>query len=320
RRGEGWLAADPLLDRWIAIDGQGARPVGAAPERARDLQVRVGEALFFTSLLAPHARSDGRSSRFTCETCHFEGGVDGRVHYTGRDDVHAATKPLLGLFVNRPHFSRALDRTLAVMVDNEFAVANRGSSVGPRFSVDPAGTPWVRELGLDHPLDPETLRQAFMEFLVAFEHEPNPRARGRQRFSEQEREGAALFERHCEGCHQARVQTDDAATRVPPTQWEQHVFAAHAGIVWASEQRVRTGILPLVHAEGARVTSLRRLALKRPYFTNGSAADLDAVLAAVELTPAFAHGPGRASTAGVESHASLTAEQRAALRAFLELL
>jgi hypothetical protein len=320
--GDGWLAADPLLDRWVAIDARGARAVGPVPSAKRELPVRVGEALFFTSLLAPHATSDGHHSRFSCETCHFEGTVDGRVHYTGRDDVHAATKPLLGLFVNRPHFSRALDRTIAVMVDNEFAVANRGSEVGPRFSIDPAQTPWLRELGLDAPMDPEALRRAFIEFLVAFDHEPNPRARGRSSFSEREREGARAFERHCEGCHQARLQTDEIATRVPPSQWEQQVFSPHAAIVWASEQRVRTGIEPLVHPEGARVTSLRRLALKRPYFTNGSAPDLDAVLAMVELAPAFAHGGARVDADDREAaaHTRLTAEQRAALRAFLELL
>lgn len=318
----GWLAADPLLDRWVAIDGDGAHTVGRAPTAARDPMVRLGEALFFTSLLAPQAKSDGRSSRFTCETCHFEGTVDGRVHYTGRGDVHAATKPLVGLFVNRPHFSRALDRTIAVMVDNEFTVANRGSAAGPRFAVDPAATPWLAELGVTSPMDPDALRRAFIEFLIAFDHEPNPRARGRTRFDDRERRGAELFERHCEGCHQARLQTDDPATRVPPSGWEALVLSERAPIVWATEQRMRTGIVPLVHDEGARVTSLRRLALKRPYFTNGSAADLDAVLAAVELAPAFAHAraPAGEPTAPSSAGVGLTIDDRAALRAFLELL
>ena len=318
--GTGWLAADPLLDRWVVLADDGARVVGRAPTSTRDPQVRVGEALFFTSLLAPHAKSDGRSSRFTCETCHFEGGGDGRVHYTGREDVHAATKPLLGLFPNRPHFSRALDRTMAVMVDNEFAVANRGSDVGPLFGVDPQETPWVRELGVDAPLGPDELRRAFVEFFVAFDHEPNPRARGRTTFDAQEKQGAELFATHCESCHQARLQTDDARTRVPPSRWEALVLSPRAPIVWATEQRMKTGIVPLVHREGARVTSLRRLALKRPYFTNGSAADLDAVLAAVVLAPAFAHGPVGDQSPGAERASALDEEQRAALRAFLELL
>ncbi|HWB78240.1 MAG TPA: hypothetical protein VG755_24915 [Nannocystaceae bacterium] len=320
RSTSGWLAADPLLDRWVVLDDDGVRAVGLASTVARDPMVRVGEALFFTSLLAPHAKSDGRSSRFTCETCHFEGGGDGRVHYTGRGDVHAATKPLVGLFPNRPHFSRALDRTMAVMVDNEFAVANRGSEVGPRFSVDPNETPWVRELGVAQTLGPDELRRAFIEFLIAFDHEPNPRAQGRRAFDAQQRRGAELFATHCERCHQARLQTDDASTRVPPSRWEALVLSPRAPIVWATEQRMKTGIVPLVHEEGARVTSLRRLALKRPYFTNGSAADLDAVLGAVVLAPAFAHGPNADRTGGPDTASRLDDEQRAALRAFLELL
>jgi hypothetical protein len=308
---EGWLGADPLLDAWVAIDGEHVELAHAKP--VQDPKVRLGEALFFTSLLAPHAKSDGRSSRFTCETCHFEGGVDGRVHYTGRADVHAATKPLFGLFRNRPHFSRALDRTIAVMVDNEFAVANRGSDVGPYFAIDDTQTPWVRQLGVTGERDPDALREAFIEFLVAFEHEPNPRTRGRTQLDAREQEGMALFQQHCERCHEARLQTDDPATRVPPQRWAELVLSPTGPIVWATEQRMQTGIVPLVHPEGARVTALRRLAQKHPYFTNGSADDLDAVLARVVLAPEFAHD-------GDGSAPALDADERAALRAFLELL
>ena len=40
--------------------------------------VLAGVALFFTDLIAPENVSSGTHSRFTCETCHFEGGVDGQ--------------------------------------------------------------------------------------------------------------------------------------------------------------------------------------------------------------------------------------------------
>lgn len=323
----GWLGANPLLDAWVRIDEDGGhrivRPPGEAPPR--EVEVRVGEALFFTTLLAPQADSAGQGSRFTCETCHFEGTVDGRVHYTGREDIHAATKPLLGLFVNRPHFSRALDRTLAVMVDNEFAVANKG---GPpdladeraHFFVSPEQKPWLREIGVDAPLGPEALRLAFMAFFVAFEHETSPRAAGRTELSPLETKGAELFATHCESCHQARTVTDDPRTRTDPTKWPALVLSARGPLVWASETRVRTGILPYVHPEGARVTSLRRLWLKRPYFTNGSARTLDDVLSRVRLRPDFAHHfPDGADGAG-EAGSGLDAEARRALHAFLSLL
>lgn len=315
RVGDGWLGANPLLDRWVRLDDDGDvhLEAPAGPAAPRDPDVRVGEALFFTALLAPGADSTGRRSRFTCETCHFEGTVDGRVHFTGREDIHAATKPLLGLFVNRPHFSRAFDRTLAVMVDNEFDVANRGSPQGPQFSVSPASTPWLAVLGVEAPMGPEALRRAFMSFFVAFDHEPSPAVYGRTELTAIEREGARLFAEHCESCHQARTITDDPTTRVDPSRWPSLVLSPVGPLVWASETRVRTGVTPYVHPEGARVTSLRRLAIKRPYFTNGSARTLEDVLAAVRLRPDFAH-------AGGDATAGLDAEARRALLAFLVLL
>src|SRR5690606_24233104 len=122
----GPLAADPLLDGWVVDAGEEPRVV-PVPGASLDPEVRLGEALVFTTLMAPWNVAEGMRSRFTCETCHFEGYADGRIHYTGRGDVHAVTKPLLGLFNNRPHFSRALDRTMTIMVDNEFRAANKGN-------------------------------------------------------------------------------------------------------------------------------------------------------------------------------------------------
>lgn len=332
RMAEGWLAADPLLDRWVVVgdDGHVDTVASADPRPGAETSVRVGEALFFSHIMAPHASSDGHRSRFTCETCHFEGGVDGRVHYTGRADVHASTKSLLGLFVNRPHFSRALDRTLATMVDNEFAVANRGSAQGPSFALSPDDHPWLRTLGATEVLDAEALRRALVDFLVAFDHETAPevvallrearRSGDAPRFTAQERAGAAVFEQHCEGCHQARTVADDATTRVAPAQWEAQVLSTRGPLVWASDARLRTGIEPYVHPEGARVTSLRRLWIKRPYFTNGSAATLADVLARVRLRPSFSHAGGTAPGDRDDPRASLTADERAALAAFLALL
>ena len=60
--------------------------------------------MFFTTAMAPWNRTRGSLSRFTCETGHFEGGVDGRVHNSGRDDVRVTTRPLFGLANDRPYF------------------------------------------------------------------------------------------------------------------------------------------------------------------------------------------------------------------------
>ena len=311
-----FVVANPLLDAWVHIrpDAVDIVHVDDALSRARSADSRIGEALFFTTLMAPWDRSDGRLSRFTCETCHFEGYVDGRTHHTGRGDVRATTKPLLGLFNNRPHFSRALDPDMTTMVDNEFRVAGAKSDHDPWFSLSPDEFPWTRELGAgDATRTPVELRRALMTFFMDFTHRPNPVAVGRTGYSDAERAGAAVFRDKCESCHQARVVADDPRTRVPFERWEELVLSPQGPIVWACAEYAKTGVLPYVNERGARVVSLRRLYKKYPYFTNGSAKDLESVLARARVAGdgTFLHdGEG----------APLGDDERAQLSAFLDLL
>jgi len=313
------IFANPLFDAWVVEQAGESKlvPVPDAGAAPRSAELRVGEALAFTTLMAPNNRSTGALSRFSCETCHFEGGVDGRTHHTGRGAVHATTKPLLGLFNNRPYFSRALDPDLAKMVNNEFRVAGAGSGQDPWFSLETRRFGWLRELGVDErELGPERLRRSLMEFLMAFSHRPNSKSHEKSRLTSDERAGAELFRERCESCHAARLVSDEPATRVPFERWEALILSANAPIVWARAERERTGVEPYVHPNGARVPSLRRLYKKRPYFTNGSAADLEALLRSVRFTPArFYHQqPPADATLGLD------AEQRAKLHAFLDLL
>lgn len=324
-----FVAADALLDAWLVVEGEGdvrVQPIAGVPDDRTPSQ-RLGEALAFTTLMAPGATSEGKRSRFTCETCHFEGRVDGRVHFTGRADVHATTKTLRGLFPNRPHFSRALDRTTAKMVNNEFTVANRGTGRDPWFSIAVREhAPWLVHLGVeeDRQLDPVALRRALIDFFAVFTPEPNPAVRGLEQLPADAREGAELFSRHCESCHAARLVADDPASRVPFAAWESLVLSQAGPIVWARADRQRTGVEPYVHPEGARVPSLRRLWLDRPYLTHGRARTLEDVLGGVRLfaAPAHAHD-GRAArpARGPESHGRPpSADEIRALRAFLDLL
>ena len=198
------------------------------------------------------------------------------------------------------------------MIDNEFSVASRGTAFDPWFTLDPADHPWLSAVGVDAPISAEAMRRAVFEFITTFTPDPNPATLGRDRFTKLERRGAEVFAQHCETCHQARLRSDDADTRVVPESWAEYVFGTGA-VLWASDERVKTGVEPYVHAEGARVPSLRRLWVKRPYFTNGSAPDLDAVLARCDLGPPFAHEPGANARL-------LPAQDQQALRAFLDLL
>jgi hypothetical protein len=313
------LAASPLLDAWLVVGAEGApgrvATARTAGEAGRTFESHLGEALLFTTAMAPWNQSDGQLSRFTCETCHFEAYGDGRVHFTGRGTVHAATKPLRGLFNNRPHFTRALDRTMTKMVHAEFRVANRWNGRDPWFGLGAGELPWLARDGGPAALSPELLRRSFMSFLMDLNFEPNAAARGRRRWSALERRGAEVFRDRCASCHRARLVTEEAASEVPFERWEELVLSPQAPIVWAEADYHRTGIEPYVHELGARTTSLRRVALKQPHFTSGGARTLDDVLTRAGWDgDTFLHdrAPDRARRLG--------AGERAALRAFLELL
>ena len=271
--------------------------------------------------MAPHNSSDGAHSRFTCETCHFEGQVDGRTHHTGRGDVHATTKPLVGLFNNKPHFTRALDPDLTTVVHNEFRVAGAESGTDPWFSLTTSDHAWVSALGVtSEATSPVELRRALMSFLMEFTHGVGPSrwATPRTAFDALERKGAERFRDTCASCHAARLVTDDASTDVPFARWESLIFADPAPLVWASADYRKTGITPYVHDRGARTTSLRRLWKKHPYFTNGSANSLENVLSRVRLGDGDAFFHDAVGVPG--SLRPLSDDDRVALRAFLELL
>lgn len=320
--------ADPLLDGFgrIGAGKDAADPLVPAsavggPAEARTAASRVGEALFFTNLMAPWNSSEGALSRFTCETCHFEGYVDGRTHSTGRGDVHATTKPLLGLFNNRPHFSRAFDANLTTVAHNEFRVAGALSGHDPWFSAPLDELPWASALGAGKDdLTPEGLRKSLMVFLMEQSHRPNPAPLGRQSFSPEELAGAQVFERRCERCHSARLVSDVPSSQVPFAGWEDLVFAREGAIVWGRVGYEKTGVLPYVTENGARVPSLRRLYKKRPYFTNGSAKSLSEVLEGVRFSTSYDAAFYHAGAPADASLVALTGEDKSALLAFLDLL
>ena len=289
------------------------------PRRAERTGVsRLGEALIFTTLIAPWNHSKGPLSRFTCETCHFEGYGDGRTHATGRGAVRATTKPLLGLFNNRPHFSRALDPDLSAVAHAEFRVAGARSDHEPVFDLTVEDNPWLAGLGVTNAdLSAVALRRAFMTFLMEWSHRSSALGAGRTSWSPVERRGAELFRDHCESCHEARLASDVPASRAPFETWERHVLSEIGPVVWGQARYAKTGPAPYVHDEGARVPSLRRLYKKGPYFTTGAAKTLPDLLARVRLGQGtFFHDSAPADP----SLRPLTDDERTALHAFLLLL
>jgi hypothetical protein len=320
--GDTLVCANPLLDAWVSLSANGheAPRIERTTESPASPAERLGEALFFTTLMAPDATSAGKRSRFTCETCHFEGGTDGRVHHSGRGDIRVSTRPLLGLMNDAPHFSRAHDPDLTSVSNNEFSVANRGNPIDPWFSLSKQRFPWLGELGVtQESVAPLELRRALLVFLARFSHAENPLAVRRtppRRFSDDERRGAGLFRDRCASCHGARLVARDRTKEVPFERWEALVLSPEGPIVWSNGEYAKTGVLPYVDPKGTQVPSLRRLYLKRPYLTNGSARTLEGVLENARFAGSeFWHAPGSDARG-----AGLAPEERRSLVAFLRLL
>jgi len=280
-------------------------------------QNRIGELLFFTTLLTPHNRSEGKLSRFTCEACHFEGTIDGRVHYTGRGHVFATTKPLRGLANNVPLFSRAGDKSLASMVLAEFRVANQKRH--DFFFVDTSKYPWLEGIkNLPKVLSPRDLRMAFLSFFVEYRHRPNPWRLRSEKLSPKALQGLAVFRERCEYCHQAIVSTRQGNS-LPYDDWVEWLEAKGKDLVWGAPFYTKTGIKPYVHRAGARVPSLRRVQQKYPYFTNGSSPTLRHLLFRFryrDLT-AWHHYEESAEGGGAEKVKTLTADEIKSLEEIL---
>nr|MBA2543286.1 c-type cytochrome [Deltaproteobacteria bacterium] len=316
-----WITASSLLDAWV-IHGAGTevQVVPAGKPSTRTLDSRLGELLFFTEMMAPWGKTDGPLSRFTCETCHHEGYTDGRTHFTGREHgglkVHASTRPLLGLFNNAPYFSRALDQSMTQMVHSEFKVANRHNGRDPWFELTTLDIKWLHHVVGREPLrlSAEKLRAAFMAFLIDFTHRRNPAA-DHAAFTAAEKRGAEVFRDRCASCHDARLIAEDPNSAVPFERWEKLVLSPPGPLVWNTAEYAKTGVLPYVHEDGARIPTLRRLYKKWPYFTNGSAKSL------AEVVDRFAYD-ARSSLhdQGAPAMTRLPADDKAALLAFLDLL
>jgi hypothetical protein len=320
--GDTLVCANPLLDAWVSLSANGrqAPRIERTTEPPTSPAERLGETLFFTTLMAPDATSAGKRSRFTCETCHFEGGTDGRVHHSGRGDIRVSTRPLLGLMNDAPHFSRAHDPDLTSVSNNEFSVANRGNPIDPWFSLSRQRFPWLGELGVtEESVGPLELRRALLVFLARFSHAENPLAVRRpppRRFSADERRGAELFRDRCASCHAARLVARDRTKEVPFERWEALVLSPEGPMVWSNGEYAKTGVLPYVDPKGTQAPSLRRLYLKRPYLTNGSARTLEAVLENARFAgPLFWHAPG-----GDARGNELARDEQRSLVQFLRLL
>jgi hypothetical protein len=271
----------PLLDRIAKHDlstgmvlDESAPKAFHSPERS--IPSHLGEILFFTDLMSPNNSSHGELSRFTCEACHFEGHIDGRVHFTGRENIHTTTKPIHGLANNVPLFSRAGDDSLSSMVMAEFQVANQNRK--GFFDIQKDRHPWMSTLdNWPEKLTPLELREGLLSFFVDFNPVPNPWRIKYKSLTKSAQRGLVVFRDRCSDCHQA-IRSTRTENGVGFEEWERWLTAENLDLVWGVPFFARTGLKPYVTPAGSRVPSLRRVWLKYPLFTNGTSQTIRDVL------------------------------------------
>jgi cytochrome c peroxidase len=169
-------------------------------------------------------------------------------------------------------------------------------------------------------LAPEKLRAALLAFHARFSHEESPFALARptpHALSDAEQRGSEVFRARCASCHAARLIAEDPQSEVPFERWPALLLSPSGPIVWARGDHAKVGVLPYVDPKGTRIPSLRRLYLKRPYLTRGTARTLDELLESVRYSETellHAGGEGRPDLL------ALTPAERVELLAFLQIL
>jgi cytochrome c peroxidase len=315
-----WVTADRLSDTLTFVDaasGSAAPHVVATLDlgaRARQTAAELGELMFYSRALTPRNVADGPLSLYTCAACHDDGHVDGRRHPSKRNRFLSMTKSCRGLGVTAPYLSLGEPTTIEAFADNIVATHAQGADRAPddydRYPV----TLRVRDGGAwkERVLPPEEVRAALAAYMAAIPVEPSPFVTAGQRsLTALQRRGLAVFREGCAGCHQLIGDTarGDAVARAA---LERRLLAG--GVALSSPRLYDVGT-PVLGKTGNNPPSLRGVWEAAPYFSDGSARTLEAVVARTDPDAEKVHAPANA-----ERPPAFDAEARAALLAFLRAL
>jgi cytochrome c553 len=315
-----WVTADRLSDTLTVVEGgraaEAPRVVATLDlgARARATAAELGELMFYSRALTPKNVADGPLSLYTCAACHDDGHVDGRRHPAKRNRFLSMTKSCRGLGTTAPYLSLGEPTTIEAFADNIVATHAQGADRAPddydRYPVtlrlrDGAG--WKERV-----LSPDEVRGALAAYMAAIPVEPSPFvAPGQRALTAQQRRGLSLFRDGCAGCHQL-VGDIVRGDSVPREALERRLLD---GRVALSSQRLYDVGTPVLGKTGNNPPSLRGVWEAAPYFSDGSARSLEAVLARTDPDADKVHAPANAERPPVFDE-----EARAALLAFLRAL
>lgn len=254
----------------------------------------LGERLFSSTALW-----EGGTT-YTCNSCHWDGHTDHRLHPGMREVRWEQTRPLGGVGALSPVFTPGQASSLAGAVEGLVRVLD------PRFWEPARDQWWLRGRTLQGPGGPVELsahevRRALLAWLAERPVEPGPL---RGPLSDEARAGLALFARDCGSCHEP---TRSAHGRVRVSNIE--VALADGPLPLTAPLWADTGVRPRFTPRGHRIAPLWQLGRGGPFLSDGSAPNLRAVLKrARPHTPAVHGGAGPAA---------YSPDEIEALRAFL---
>ncbi|MGF1467575.1 MAG: hypothetical protein ACFCGT_15730 [Sandaracinaceae bacterium] len=293
------LAVVGRLDDTVTLADRGP-PLRLTPNRA-PTPAELGEVLFTDRLLwDDHVDND-----FTCNSCHWEGRSDHRMHPGFREARWERTRTTAGTGMVAPLFTPMQAPTLTRAIEGFLEVLDRrhwteGSAPRDmlRFTV---GLRRVR-------LRPKDVRAALLHYLMGRRVEPGPWRRPDRTFPPAARAGLVRFRDACARCHEPTRSLRDRA-RVPDDALE--ATLRERPLAFGAPLFIDSGVEPRFTPAGQRVSPLIELGRGGPYFSNGSAPTLDSVLRRTDPTARRVHAPAHAE------RPPGSPSSRAELRAFL---
>ncbi len=298
---QGGLAVASRLDDavFIVASDDRVRRI-TVDDTARDTPIDLGERLFYSAILWPDA-----APGFSCNSCHWDQGVDHRQQPGLREVRYEQTRPIAGMSAVHPVFTPGQGKQLDVVADGFVRLLD------PRYWTPRTDRWWLQPRtftgkgGAAHTLGALELRQVLVAFLASRPVEPGP-LRGHPIRAEAVAAGQALFLRDCAGCHRPTRSMYDPQRLPDDTVTD----ALSTGpVVFAAPLWARTGVTPQFTPRGHRIAPLWELGRGGPFLSNGSAPDLRAVLARCR--------PGTSSVHGGAGDPVYDEGQQAVLEAFL---
>ncbi|ACY19132.1 hypothetical protein [Haliangium ochraceum] len=302
-----WVFAAGLLDERVFVyrsDGLTLDQTAALGSDAAALagDYELGELLFYSKAMW----SDSPRNQFTCNSCHWDGLSDRRMHPGYAESRWELARPAAGVGMLAPVFSPGQASNITT------AVHGFVRALDERYFLDRGSRAWLGDIELTvggeqiRALSTLAVRRALLVFLARRPVEPGFLRAPGQPLSAQAARGAELVLRDCARCHEPtpRVGSGQALGAAEALE-----YLLERPLAWSAPRRERTGAAPYYTEAGNRVSPLTQLGRGGPFFTDGSAPTLVDLIRRSDPTAELVHAPENAQAPhyGAEDEAAIAA-------------